>query len=242
MSRIAILGYHKVGPPAPGGWETWFQIPERVFAQHLAILREGGWELLDAGTFLDGLANPDRLPQRGALITFDDGYRSLRDAALRCLRASRAPAVLFMPSDFVGRDNEFDQGGSEPEEPLCDWRDLKELARCGVSIQSHGASHRGFSEISPAGRRDELERSKAELEAGVGQPVELFAFPYGDDAEGGAEVGTALADAGYRAACGYGGRPFSIPAADPYRLPRVAMGPDTDLRAVLTGAAGADGS
>jgi peptidoglycan/xylan/chitin deacetylase (PgdA/CDA1 family) len=241
MSRIAILGYHKVGPPAPGGWETWFQIPERVFEDHLSVLRDGGWELLDAATFLDGLSDPGRLPQRGALITFDDGYRSLRDAALRCLRASGAPAVLFMPSDFVGRDNHFDQG-SEPEEPLCDWSDLKELARCGVSIQSHGASHQAFSELSPGARRDELVRSKAELEAGVGQPVELFAFPYGDDAEGSAEVGSALAQAGYRAAFGYDGGPFSLPAVDPYRLPRVAMGPDTDLRAVLAGNAGADGS
>jgi peptidoglycan/xylan/chitin deacetylase (PgdA/CDA1 family) len=237
VSEVVILGYHKIGPPAPGAWETWFYIPERIFADHLLYLREDGWEVLDVDALLSGLADPNLLPERSAVITFDDGYRSLREAAMSGLRDLRYPAVLFMPSDFVGSSNEFDQD-SEPEEPLCDWDDLRELARSGISIQSHGASHRPFSELSPADRRDELERSKATLEDGLGQPVELFAYPYGDDAEGSAELGGALERAGYRAAFGYGGGPFSPPAADPYRLPRVAMGPDTDLRAVLGGADG----
>lgn len=241
MSEVVILGYHKIGPPAPGGWETWFQIPEHDFADHLLSLRQEGWEVLDVDGFLAGLADPKLLPERAALITFDDGYSSLCEAALSKLREFGYPAVAFMPTDFVGRSNEFDQG-IEPEEPLCDWDDLIELARSGISIQSHGASHRGFSELSAAEQREELLRSKATLEDGLGQAVELFAYPYGDDAEGSAELGRALQRAGYRAAFGYGGDPFSAPAPDPYRLPRVAMGPDTDLRAVLAGAAGAGGS
>jgi peptidoglycan/xylan/chitin deacetylase (PgdA/CDA1 family) len=240
MSQIAILGYHKIGPPGPDGWETWFQIPERVFADHLVALREGGWQVLDADTFLAGLAHPKGLPERAALITFDDGYRSVRQSALSCLDAFGFPAVLFMPSDFVGRSNEFDRD-NEPDEPLCDWDDLRELARSGVSIQSHGGSHRAFSGLSPAERRDELERSKAALESELGQPVELFAYPYGDDAGGVSDLRGALEQTGYQAAFGYGGGPFSLPVEDSYRLPRLPMGPDTDLRAVLAGIAGVDG-
>jgi peptidoglycan/xylan/chitin deacetylase (PgdA/CDA1 family) len=236
MSSVAILGYHRVGPPGPDGWETWFQIPEGVFAGQLAALREAGYEALDAAAFLRGIAEPERLPERAALITFDDGHRSVREVALPLLREAGLHAVLFMPSDFVGRVNEFDQG-NEPEEPLCDWDDLRELARSGVSVQSHGASHRGFSELSAAERREELVRSKATLEAELAAPVEMFAFPLGDDADGDCELGAALEDAGYRAAFGYGGEPFSAPGADPYRLPRVAMGADSDLRLALAGAA-----
>jgi hypothetical protein len=47
------------------------------------------------------------------------------------------------------------------------------------------------------------------------------------------ELREALVRAGYRAAFGYGGQPFSTPVNDPYRLERVAMGPDTDLEAAL---------
>lgn len=241
MTEVAILSYHKLGPPAPGGWETWFYIPERTFADHLAALRDGGWRPVDAAAFMAGIGDPERLPDRTALITFDDGYRSVREVALPWLARFGWPAVLFMPSDFVGRGNDWDHG-SEPREPLCDWDDLRELGRSGVSIQSHGASHRPFSELSPADRRDELERSKAALEGGLGEAVELFAYPYGDDGDGAVDVPEGLERAGYRAACGYGGDPFALPAPDPYRLARLALGPDTDLRAAFEGDGDARGS
>jgi hypothetical protein len=39
---VAVLSFHKVGAPSPGGWETWFYIPEGAFAAQLAYLRERG--------------------------------------------------------------------------------------------------------------------------------------------------------------------------------------------------------
>ena len=232
MSRVAILGYHKVGRPPPSGWETWFYVPEAVFAEQLAAMRGGGWEPVDLATFLRALTKPEVLPERAALITFDDGYGSVREVALPWLERFGYPAVLFMPTDFVGRTNVFDLE-SEPEEPLCDWDDLRALVRRGVAVQSHGASHRAFSDLTPGARALELERSKVALEAELDQAVELFAYPYGDDAGLPAELCEALGRAGYRAALGYGGQPFSTPVTDPYRLERVAMGPDTDLVAAL---------
>jgi peptidoglycan/xylan/chitin deacetylase (PgdA/CDA1 family) len=230
VKRIAVLSYHKVGPPAPGSWETWFYIPEAIFAGQLATLRDGGWQPVDLTTFVEGLKKPEGLPERTALITFDDGQRSVRDIALPVLEQFGCPAVLFMPTDFVGRTNTFD---SEPNEPLCDWDDLRELLRRGVGVQSHGESHRAFSELAPPERTLELERSKAALEAELEQAVHLFAYPYGDAAGLPPELREALIRTGYQAAFGYGGGPFLAPAADPYRLERVAMGPETDLEAVL---------
>jgi peptidoglycan/xylan/chitin deacetylase (PgdA/CDA1 family) len=239
VTRVAVLSYHKIGPPAPGGWETWFYIPEAVFANQLAALRDGGWQPVDLAAFLQGLTEPERLPERTALITFDDGYRSVRELALPLLERFGYPAVLFMPTDFVGGTNVFD---SEPEEPLCDWDELRELVQRRVAVQSHGESHRTFSELVPAERALELERSKAALEAELEHAVELFAYPYGDDAGAPPELREALARTGYRAAFGYGGETFSIPANDPYRLERLAMGPDTDLMTALEVGGGNVGS
>jgi peptidoglycan/xylan/chitin deacetylase (PgdA/CDA1 family) len=230
MKRIAVLGYHKIGTPAPGGWETWFYIPEDVFAEQLAVLRDGGWQPVDMTTFVESVSEPEGLPEQTALITFDDGQRSLREIALPVLERFGYPAVLFMPTDFVGLTNTFD---SEPDEPLCDWDDLRELLQRGVAVQSHGESHRPFSELGQQERALELERSKAVLEAELEQSVELFAYPYGDDGGLSPELHDALRRTGYVAAFGYGGEPFSFPVTDPYRLERVAMGPDTDLEAVL---------
>jgi peptidoglycan/xylan/chitin deacetylase (PgdA/CDA1 family) len=232
VSRIAILGYHKIGPPAPGGWETWYYVSEEVFARQLAALGDGGWQPVDCATFLRGLAAPEWLPERAALITFDDGYASVREVALPWLERFGYPAVLFMPTDFVGRTNAFDLD-SEPEERLCDWNDLGELVRRGVAVQSHAASHRSFSALTPDERALELERSKAALEAELAQAVELFAYPYGDDAGAPPDLRKALVRTGYLAACGYGGGPISTPPADLYRLERLAMGPETDLASAL---------
>jgi peptidoglycan/xylan/chitin deacetylase (PgdA/CDA1 family) len=241
MSRLAILGYHKIGAPAPGGWETWFYVPEAVFAEQLAVLRSAGWRPVDLTTFLRGLTEPESLPERAALITFDDGYSSVREVALPVLERFGYPAVLFIPTDFVGRTNLFDLE-SEPEEPLCDWDELRELVRRGIAVQSHGCSHRAFSELAPTDRALELERSKAALEAELAQPVELFAYPYGDDAGTPPDLHETFARTGYLAACRYGGGTISMPPADPYRLERLAMGPDTDLRTALEVEESGDGS
>src|SRR5207253_1552471 len=167
-----------------------------------------------------GLAAPASLPRRSALLTFDDGYQSMRQVALPWLRRFGYPGVLFVPTDFIGKCNEFD-AGVEPQEALCDWDDLRELDRSGISIQSHGASHRRFSELTPA-----------ELEAGLGQAVEPIAYPFGDGGVDLQAVDRALERTGYRAACLYGGGPNRVPVANPYRLTRLAIGPDTNLQTV----------
>ena len=137
---LAILGFHKIGP-APGGWETWFYVPQATFVGYLDYLKEDGWQVLDVAAFLRGLAEPDSLPQRAALITFDDGYRSILDHGLPELRRFGYPAVMFVPTAFIGGHNNFD-ADNEPEEAICGWKELRELERCGVSVQSHGVPGR----------------------------------------------------------------------------------------------------
>ena len=224
---LAILGFHKIGP-APGGWETWFYVPQATFVSYLDYLKEDGWQVLDVAAFLRGLVEPDSLPERAALITFDDGYRSILDYGLPELRFFSYPAVMFVPTAFIGGHNDFD-ADNEPEEAICGWEELRELERCGVSVQSHGVSHRAFSGLNPAEQEQEILRSKAALEDGLGKPVEVFSYAYGDCGPAPEATRSMLERAGYRAACLYGGGPHRVPVADTYRLDRVAVGPDTDL-------------
>jgi peptidoglycan/xylan/chitin deacetylase (PgdA/CDA1 family) len=231
LGLLAILGFHKIGP-APGGWETWSYIPEAAFAGFLRHLREDGWQVIDLAAFLRGLTAPETLPRRAALLTFDDGYRSNLTVAVPWLRRFDCPAVMFVPTDFIGGKNSFD-ADVEPEEAICTWDELRALERAGVAIQSHGCSHRAFSDLMSAEQQDELARSRAVLEDGLGRPVEVFCFPYGDDGREPDSTADALRRTGYRAACLYGGGPNRVPLTDAYRLTRLAMGPDTDLGAAL---------
>jgi peptidoglycan/xylan/chitin deacetylase (PgdA/CDA1 family) len=228
---LAILGYHKIGEP-PDGWWTWNYVPEAIFADQLSVLLERGWTVIDHRAFLLGLDTPQSLPHRSALITFDDGYRSFAHTALPVLRRFGFPAVIFVPTCYVGGTNSFDRD-IEPEEEICDWNELMELENWRVSVQSHGVTHQGFSELDPQQLREELVRSKVELELGLAKSIETFSFPYGDDGREPDALRNLLMESGYRAACLYGGGVNSLPGANRYRLTRLAMGPDIDLAELL---------
>ncbi len=225
---VAILAYHKIGEPCPGGRKSWFYVPQRTFVDHLHLIRESGWAVMGLPEFLRGLTDAETFPERAALLTFDDGYRSVREVAIPVLRRFGYPAVMFVPTDYIGGDNTFDEG-IEAQEPICDWNDLQELAQAGVAIQSHGASHKRFSELTLTEIEQELLRSKALLENNVGSSVEIMAFPYGDHGTNWRNIEQVLEKVGYQAACLYGGGLATFPGAERYRLPRLAMGPNTDL-------------
>ena len=237
MSSLIALAYHQIGEPAPGGWHTWYYVSEDRLRSHLAYLRDHSWEVIDAASLLRGLDDPASLPERAALLTFDDAYRSVVTSALPCLEEFGCPAVLFVPTDYVGDVNRFDEGSNQPEEAICSWDDLARLESAGVSIQSHGASHRSFNELAPEEIEEELARSKALLEQGLGTKVELFAYPYGEEGSDGDAVDGALARSGYRAAFSYEGGSLELPPPPPdrFRLPRIPLGADSDLAVELRG-------
>jgi peptidoglycan/xylan/chitin deacetylase (PgdA/CDA1 family) len=230
--RLAVLAYHKVGAAPAGSWATWFSVSEAAFVEQLSLLADTGWEAVGVDTLLAGLRERRRLPDRAVLLTFDDGYRTLCGAALEALRRFGFPAIVFVPTDFVGRCDHWNDDSDEPVEALCGWDELSRLDEAGVSVQSHGASHRSFSRLDPDKVTAELTTSKRELEAALGRAVELFAYPYGDRGSDGVAE-RELARAGYRCAFGYGGAPNDIPVPNEYCLARIAMGADTDLEAEL---------
>jgi peptidoglycan/xylan/chitin deacetylase (PgdA/CDA1 family) len=231
--RLAILGYHKVGEP-PGCWGTWSYVSEGKFEGDLRFLHKQGWSVIDVSTLVAGLDDQEALPMNAALITFDDGYRSNLEIAAPILHKFGYPAVVFVPTEFVGGCNSFDTDIQyEPHEATCGWDELSDLERKGISVQSHGVSHRHFSKLSRNEQEYELVASKEVIESRLGKCVELFSFPYGDYGGGSQVSGDMLARCGYRGACLYGGGPMQPPLNDRFRLERVAVGPDTDLASEL---------
>jgi peptidoglycan/xylan/chitin deacetylase (PgdA/CDA1 family) len=231
MPPVAILSYHKIGEP-PDGWYSWYYVSRACFRDHLALLRDRGWTMIDHPTLVTALDRPDRLRVPSVVITFDDAYASLVREALPVLREFDVPAVVFVPTAYIGGMNTFD-AGEEPDEPICSREDLATLAGQGTSIQSHGVHHAAMSDLAPHEQRTELEESRRMLEAVTGRAVDLFAFPYGDAGTDAPAMAAAVRAAGYRAGFGYGGGPADLATDDRYCLPRLAMGPDTDLESLL---------
>jgi peptidoglycan/xylan/chitin deacetylase (PgdA/CDA1 family) len=231
--KVAILSYHKIGPPAPGGWDTWYYISKQVFQDQLRQLKSMGYAFIDLPALYRGLDDPGSLPEKSTLITFDDAYRNNLTAALPVMLRLNVPGVVFVPTNYIGGMNIWDSGGPEPDEPICDWDDLMTLELNGVRVESHSVSHPSFSNLTPEQHEMELRKSKQALEARLDRKVEFFAYPYGDAGSDFAFSEQMLKRIGYRAACLYGGGAVTLPGADRFRLERLAMGPDSDLAALL---------
>jgi peptidoglycan/xylan/chitin deacetylase (PgdA/CDA1 family) len=232
LRQIAILAYHKVGAPSHGAWETWFYVSESIFKAHLSCIREAAWTPIDALDFVAGLECPERLPERSVLITFDDGYVSVLRTAMPLLAEAGYPAVMFIPTKYIGNTNIFDDG-VEPSEPICSWEELRKLQAGGISVQSHGASHTRLSTLSAEERDQEIATSRQVLENGLDKQVLLFSYPYGDCGSDPDASAASLRCHGYRAAFLYEGGVATVPAPQPFLLPRIPVGPDTNLRSIL---------
>jgi peptidoglycan/xylan/chitin deacetylase (PgdA/CDA1 family) len=231
-SALAILAFHKIGEPPAGARSTPWYIPEATFRTQLRYLSTNGWEVISVASFLRGLSEPETLPRRAALLTFDDGYKSMLRVASRTLSEFGYPSVAFIPTHFVGGYNDWDRG-REPFEDICDWDGLRELESRGCSIQSHGVRHKSFSRLPPNEQQDELHESKRILDEKLGKPVEVFAYPYGLVGRDRSALSALLERNGYRAACLFPGGISKLPVANNYFLPRVDMFPHSDLRTLL---------
>lgn len=230
---VAILSYHKIGCHRPDGWPTWNYTGTDEFSAQLEWFHRGGWKFLSALEFLSALNGHGVISEKGVLITFDDAYKSLLENALPVLNRFSAPSVVFVPTQFVGNTNLFDNG-IEPLEPISCWNTLAALEEGGMTVESHGCSHRGFSSLSPLEIQQELAFSKEAIRKNLGKDSRMFAFPYGDFGADRVKVDSAIRLAGYEVAFLYGGGPFELAQKPvPLFLPRLAMGPGVNLEEML---------
>jgi peptidoglycan/xylan/chitin deacetylase (PgdA/CDA1 family) len=118
---------------------------------------------------------------RHSAIAFHDAFVSVWDNALPELDQRGVPSTIFVPSGCLGQRPRWieDERHSDYGEAVIDVDRLRSVDASLVSVGSHSVTHPDLSLLSQQEAREELNRSKIELEAIVGRPVRLFAFPYG---------------------------------------------------------------
>jgi peptidoglycan/xylan/chitin deacetylase (PgdA/CDA1 family) len=190
---MKTLAYHKVTGFELGG--TW--VPPGRFERQIDALLASGFRFVTETAFLDALDGRGAGSDRDLLLTFDDGYRVLLDRAVPALEARKIPALLFLVSAYMGAENTWELDLPGRHFRHLGWDEAADLARRGFSFGSHGRTHRDLTRLSPGEARDEIARSRREIEERLGTPVRSFSYPYGrlNDA-----VRVAVERAGYRAA------------------------------------------
>ncbi len=133
-------------------------------------------------------------PERGVVLTFDDGRAGVRDHAAPALARRKLPAMLYVVTSWL-------DGGPVPDierySEFLAWPDLAPLRQAGLSIGSHTVTHGNLKRIAPEAAAREAIDSRKQLEDALGAPVLDFSFPYGRRSRA---ADKAVRDAGYRTA------------------------------------------
>jgi peptidoglycan/xylan/chitin deacetylase (PgdA/CDA1 family) len=189
-SQIRVVTYHRFGdvPFDP------FCVTARDFAAQMCWLAEHrlAVSIEDVERFV---CSETSLPPGAVLVTIDDGCRSTLTHALPILIEHGIAAVAYVTAGGVG--------GARPSthsEELLSWRELGRLAEGGVTIGSHGLTHRSLGRMTLDEARVEATRSRELLEQRLGCPVTTFAYPYGTRADYSDATHALLREAGYRTA------------------------------------------
>jgi len=211
---VRALTYHRFGIRPRDA----FCVSPDAFDQQMRYLARGklAISLDELQAFIGSRATP---AADAALVTIDDGFVSTLTHAVPILKEYGVPAVAFVSAGQVGWRAQHREHG--PEDSL-DWRQLERLVRAGISVQSHGWSHRSLAFLSPREIDDELEHSRALLSSRLGCDVLAFAYPFGTRADFNPAVAAAVAKAGYRLAFASQHGPIR-PGDDPYVLNRTKV-------------------
>lgn len=149
------------------------------FVKHVRFLQRhyNVVSLSDAIAMLEA----NRVTAPTVVVTFDDGYQE-NFLTLRAVRERvDVPITLFVSTEHVAKGTPFGHdvaNGYEGFTPLT-WAQLAQLRREGFEIGSHTRTHFDCGSTDPVALRGEIVGSKEDLEAELGGPVTLFAFPFG---------------------------------------------------------------
>ena len=99
-NKLLVVMYHGV-TSMPYSPPVWTQLPVDVFKRQLLFLREN-YRVVTLAEVVSALAGEGTLPDRAALITFDDGIKNNYSVAFPILKELSLPASIFLTVDMVG--------------------------------------------------------------------------------------------------------------------------------------------
>ena len=171
--RATVLAYHGVGTPPPGEDRHNLFVSRQEFERQMDFLARRR-KVVPLAAVVEGSAGPGSVA-----ITFDDGYRHLLEAALPVLERHGFPATVFVPTQYVGRRNEWDEP-SGCDLAIMDAAEVREADARGLRVESHGHAHLDCRTTELATVTADLATSQDRLEELVGRRPRLLAWPFRD--------------------------------------------------------------
>ncbi len=173
---VPALVFHKLGALPHGVKLKSLYVDEGLFAWQMRNLRGGGFSAASLDDWR-GFSAPD--PAR-AVLTFDDGSRTVLRHAIEELSVNRFTGIQFIVAGAIGGVNHWDvRENGEAADPLMDAAEIREWLAAGHEIGAHTLTHPRLTEIPSDRAKEEISASKKMIEDTFGIVVRHFCYPYG---------------------------------------------------------------
>lgn len=216
-----ILCYHKIEAVPAGARIKGLYLEPALFRGQIQELAQAGFSFVAPG----GDPRPNSVT-----ITFDDGFVSNLQSAVPAMREFRCRAINYLVADRIGKTSDWETAEGCEARPLMDDLQIREWISAGNWIGAHTCTHPRLSRIPRDRAREEIVSGKKKLEDRFGQPVEHFAYPFGDYDEAVADL---VREAEFRTACTMD-RGINDRGTDPFRLKRwTARYPTRTLKSLI---------
>lgn len=162
---IVALMYHAVTNDSETSlYDPHYSVSKETFQQQIKFIRSQKHLIQTIPSLLD----KEEIQRNGCVcVTFDDGAATDYEVAFPILCDNDASADFFINTSTVGSNG------------YLDWHQIREMQQSGMSIQSHGHTHRYFDDLADDEIKQELELSKKIIEDKTGEKVSVFAPPGG---------------------------------------------------------------
>ena len=174
---VRVFTFHRVTTLCRDGMTVAPEVFRRqiayVAAHHDIVSVEHGIELVRSGA---------RLRRPAAVITFDDGYRSVFKTARPIMSELGVAGCCFVCSDIVGTDRRFAHDADIPVSlwlDVMDWTELKMLRTEKWSIGTHTATHVRLSACTGEQLNYEIEEPRRAVRDRLGVAEPVLAYPFG---------------------------------------------------------------
>jgi len=189
------------------------------FAQQMQWLKEQSYQTISLEDLVQGVDESQSLPEKPVIITFDDGYRDLKQNAFPILQSFCFGATVFLVSDLVGQNGSWDISYGCTLAPLLSWDEMREVQTGGIHFESHADTHVSLTSLLPDEAHEEIRRSKHTIENKLGRTVRFLCYPYGEYNE---KVKQWTRESGYLGACTIAGGKNG-PDCDRYAIRRIMI-------------------
>lgn len=227
QARTPILMYHSIAGQASAAFRP-YTVPPARFAAHLDHLAAAGYHTLTMRELAALRRTGHRPPADTIVLTFDDAYADFHHTALPQLRRHGFTATVYVVTGYVGATAAWLGECGEGDRPMMGWTQLAEAADAGIECAAHSHTHPQLDRLPRPAIRQQIRRSRAELEDHLGRPVDTFAHPFGYHDR---RVRAETAAAGFGCACAVD-ELTSAPTDDDFAIPRLTVHPDDDVPAL----------